>query len=345
MNLQSLTSLAQTLVERPELHGILAETYPEDYEQFQKFVTTPLFSWKPFGDTLSDGNQCQIGFTGSSHKNKWAVTGNRCGKTESAAAELLADCLGLDILTKGVSTKGASGGLESFANRPCHAWAVGDTEDTCIDILEKSIYKHLGQDESGFLWNFVEDGCKYSEKNGWSGHFLQFTNGSFIRFKYHTQQRKTFQGTSLDKVWLDEEPPKDIYGECRARVMDKHGYVVGTLTPVYEKSRGIPWLYYDLYMNRQVRGLEFHNWSIFHNPYISEEAKEAFVQETDPDELEIRAYGMFVPMGVKLAFEHGLIREMREQTQEPEHVEMYLNEKGEIEVENARLRPKAMAQA
>ena len=35
--------------------------------------------------------------------------------------------------------------------------------------------------------------------------------------------REKFQGASLDYVWFDEEPPEDVYNECRMRAWTSAG--------------------------------------------------------------------------------------------------------------------------
>jgi phage terminase large subunit-like protein len=46
------------------------------------------------------------------------------------------------------------------------------------------------------------------------------------------QGRKKFQGTAKNLVFLDEEPPLDVYTECLARLMTKDGIMICTFTPL-----------------------------------------------------------------------------------------------------------------
>ena len=111
-----------------------------------------------------------------------------------------------------------------FSSGPTSTWVVSDTEEPAIQNPEKVIYEDvLGEDESGPMWNMVKDGCQYTTKNGWAGHLLEFTNDSWIRFKFSTQKRKTFQGVKLHKVHMDEVQPKEIYSECTARLAALNG--------------------------------------------------------------------------------------------------------------------------
>jgi phage terminase large subunit-like protein len=55
---------------------------------------------------------------------------------------------------------------------------------------------------------------------------------STLGFKSYTEGRESFQGTELDVIWLDEEPPMDIYGECLIRTMTTNGLILLTFTPL-----------------------------------------------------------------------------------------------------------------
>ena len=72
-----------------------------------------------------------------------------------------------------------------------------------------------------------------------------FGGTSKIAFKSCEAGREKFQGTSLDFVWFDEEPPKEIYEECRMRILDREGDIFGTMTPL----KGLTWVYDEIYLN------------------------------------------------------------------------------------------------
>ena len=48
----------------------------------------------------------------------------------------------------------------------------------------------------------------------------------------YDQKREAFQGTAKQVIWLDEEPPHDIYGECLIRTMTCGGILMVTMTPL-----------------------------------------------------------------------------------------------------------------
>jgi phage terminase large subunit-like protein len=324
--LAKLALLASQLQEKPWLNEVFADSQPEAYEQVLQLASSPFFQWKPFGYTIDD-NPCQFGWLQEWAHQAWLVAGNRTGKTVSTWMKFYSSMMGIDMLTKQPVPH------ERFEGKTIDGWIVSDTEDTSIDIIQRTLVREiLGDDESGFLWNFVDDSCQWTEAGGWKGSRFATTNGSRCTFKFSTQKRKTFQGTSRTIVWADEEQPKDIMEECRTRIADCNGYLWGTLTPVYEKLRGIPWVYHDVYLKREEKGIPFHNYSLLHNPHITEEVKASLMREWDEDSREVRIHGMFVPMGIQLAFPLSMIRTLREGITDGDSGHLRFSEDGEVEL-------------
>ena len=67
---------------------------------------------------------------------------------------------------------------------------------------------------------------------------VQHRNGgiSTLKFKSYEQGREKFQGDTLDFIWLDEEPPSDVYSECLARLTATGGMIYMTFTPLKGRS-------------------------------------------------------------------------------------------------------------
>ena len=55
---------------------------------------------------------------------------------------------------------------------------------------------------------------------------------SYLGFKSYDQGRRKFQGTGKHVIWLDEEPPADVYDECLLRLMTTNGLMLCTFTPL-----------------------------------------------------------------------------------------------------------------
>ena len=99
---------------------------------------------------------------------------------------------------------------------------------------------------------------------------------------------------SLDYVWFDEEPPEDIYKECKMRVLDRSGEIYGTMTPL----KGLTWVYNTIYLNEHNDNevwCEFMEWG--DNPYLSENDIKQLSATLSGDDLLARRYGKFTSLG------------------------------------------------
>jgi phage terminase large subunit-like protein len=67
---------------------------------------------------------------------------------------------------------------------------------------------------------------RHYNKNG------KFDGYSRLGFKSYDQGREAFQGTEQDIIWLDEEAPESVRGECILRLMTTQGLLMETFTPL-----------------------------------------------------------------------------------------------------------------
>jgi phage terminase large subunit-like protein len=51
-------------------------------------------------------------------------------------------------------------------------------------------------------------------------------------FKSYEEGRTSFEAEGIDWIWLDEEPPKPIYDECKMRILTTKGSMLSTFTPL-----------------------------------------------------------------------------------------------------------------
>ena len=143
----------------------------------------------------------------------------------------------------------------------------------------------------------MQTGRKDSPKSGVIDYILVknvFGGISKIGFKTCDQGREKFQGTSLDYVWFDEEPPYDIYLECRMRVLDRVGEIFGTMTPL----KGLTWVYNQIYLNESNDPeiwYEEIEWA--DNPFLDKKEIESMSRILSSDDLESRRYGKFTAHG------------------------------------------------
>lgn len=120
------------------------------------------------------------------------------------------------------------------------AWAAGDTSKTVRDILQEKLLGPVGQFGTGLIPK--EDIIRTSSKPGVADAveiiYVRHVSGgeSKIVLKSYDQKRESFQGSEQDLIWLDEEPPLDIYTECLLRTMTTNGLIMLTFTPLMGMS-------------------------------------------------------------------------------------------------------------
>ncbi len=159
--------------------------------------------------------------------------GNRCGKSHGGAYETVCHLTGLypEWWTGRRFTK------------PTAGWAAGDTSKTVRDIMQAKL---LGSDsETGMIPPDLILGKtpKAGVPNAYEIVRVKHVSGgvSILSFKSYDQKRQSFQGTSQNFIWLDEECPEDIYTECVMRTMKtpefEGGVVFLTFTPLMGLSK------------------------------------------------------------------------------------------------------------
>lgn len=125
--------------------------------------------------------------------------------------------------------------------KPISAWAVGDTNQTVRDILQEALLGPIGEQGTGLIPKhlIVSTSSKPGVPNAVETVWVQHKEGrsSMLSFKSYDQGRISFQGTAKHVVWLDEEPPLDVYGECLLRTATTGGIMFLTFTPMLGLSK------------------------------------------------------------------------------------------------------------
>ena len=219
----------------------------------------------------------QIEFHKCLKKNRWVFGGNRSGKTECGAVETI------------------------WIARGCHpyrenkkdtvGWVVSLSTQVQRDVAQNKILHYLNKD--WIVDIIMLQGRKDSPELGIIDTIViknVFGGISKIGFKSCDQGREKFQGTSLDYVWFDEEPPYDIYKECLMRIIDKEGIIFGTMTPL----KGLTWVYDEIYLNK------YNNPEVWHehiewndNPFLSKKEINLLSNTLSKEELDARRFGLF----------------------------------------------------
>ena len=223
----------------------------------------------------------QLAFHMCNKKNRWVFGGNRSGKTECGAVETVWIARGIHPYRQN--------------KKNVQIWVVSLSTQVQRDVAQEKVLSYLSK--SWIKEIVMLSGRKDSPQNGVIDYITIkniFGGESKIGFKSCDQGRDKFQGTSLDYVWFDEEPPEDIYKECRMRVLDRCGEIYGTMTPL----KGLTWVYNTIYLNEgndEEVWCEFMEWA--DNPYLSPSEIKSLTASLSESELEARRYGKFINSG------------------------------------------------
>ncbi len=222
----------------------------------------------------------QIKFHKCKKRNRWVFGGNRSGKTECGAVEVVYLACGKHPYKQ---------------NRVTEGWVVSLSRQVQRDVAQRKILEYL---PASYIEKIVMvSGDKSSAEDGIIDFILVRSDVgglSRIGFKSCDQGREKFQGASLDYVWFDEEPPFEIYLECKMRVLDKCGEIFGTMTPL----KGLTWVYNTIYLNDRADEevwCETMEWA--DNPFLSKKEIENMTKSLPAEEIESRRYGKFMQNG------------------------------------------------
>lgn len=219
----------------------------------------------------------QLKFHKSKKRNRWVFGGNRTGKSECGAVEVVWLALGVHPYRENKDN--------------VIGWVVSLSSRLQKDVAQAKILSYLEP-------HHIKDIVMISGSSATPGVGVidrivvnnSFGGESTIVFKSCEEGREKFQGASLDFVWFDEEPPKDIYTECVMRVIDKQGDIFGTMTPL----KGLSFVYDEIYLNpkndKEIFTI-FFEWA--DNPYLNKKEINRLTMSLSPDELEARKYGRF----------------------------------------------------
>lgn len=169
----------------------------------------------------------------ANNRQKLAMCANRVGKSYTGAAELAYHATGLyPDWWEGHRFK-----------KPIRSWACGKTNDSTRDVVQSEL---LGDavDPDALGTGAIPLNCigervrKPGVPNALSVVLIQHHDEdgrpdgwSRIGFMSYEMGQDKYMGQSLDWVWLDEEPPNDIFTQCVTRTATTGGFVSMTFTP------------------------------------------------------------------------------------------------------------------
>jgi len=168
---------------------------------------------------------------GADYIERVFMAGNRTGKTLTGAFEIACHATGdYPDWWQG----------KTF-DHPVDIWVAGRTNQTTRDVIQKELFGGPGAIGTGMIASelIIDSKTKPGVPGGIEFLEVRHKTGksSYIGFKSYDQGRRSFEGTSKHVIWLDEEPPADVYSECLLRTMISKespdgGMIFTTFTPL-----------------------------------------------------------------------------------------------------------------
>ena len=235
-----------------------------------------------FHETSKDSNQ------------RLLMAANRIGKSFCGAAEM-------SYHLRGIYPDWWKG---RRYDQPITAWAGGVSNETTRDIVQAEL---LGSPDdpdafgSGAIPKnyIIKTERKPGVPNAKSVALIRHVSGgnSSLLFKAYEMGVEKGQGRSVDVVWLDEEPSRDIYSQAVTRTLDRRGMVYMTFTPEAGMTETVA-----AFMNRIQAGQSLVNatWDDASEKiksmkgqqgHLSEVVMEQILSAYSPHEREMRRYG------------------------------------------------------
>lgn len=207
-------------------------TAEEDHERFNRFASL----FPDSGEFARHLYPRHLEFfeAGAGYIERCFLAANRVGKSVAGAFEMTAHLTGnYPDWWPGYRFRKA-----------IRAWAAGDTNETTRDIIQRELLGEVvtgsdgrkSVDGSGMIPKAAIGAVKW--KQGVPDlvdtvHVMHRTGRySTLGLKSFDQKRRSFQGTAKELIWLDEECPEDVYGECLMRVATTRGRIMLTFTPL-----------------------------------------------------------------------------------------------------------------
>src|SRR5262249_24416494 len=192
-------------------------------EKTRRRTESKLSYFKPYPKQLDFLN------AGATYRERLLMTCNRFGKTFCGAAEMAMHLTGLYL----------PWWAGKRFNKPIRAWAAGVTGETTRDVVQTAL---IGPPSRRAEWG---QGLlpKHCIGDVWMAHgtadlidtvsVLHISGGySTLQFKSYASGREKWQGTALEVLWCDEEPPEEIYTAGLTRTNETGGIVYITFTPL-----------------------------------------------------------------------------------------------------------------
>lgn len=179
----------------------------------------------------------QVGFheAGRKYRERLLMAGNQLGKTLAGGAEYAMHLTG----------RYPDWWNGRVYDRPIFGWVAGVTGELTRDGPQRILMGRPGSFGTGMVPKdaIVDYNRRARPADTLDSAIIRHGGGgdvqagqSYVGFKSYDQGREKFQSETLDAIWLDEEPPQDIYDESLTRTNTTGGFLMMTFTPLQGMS-------------------------------------------------------------------------------------------------------------
>ncbi len=233
----------------------------------------------------------------ATHRELLMMAANRIGKSEGVGGYLTA------LNLTGLYPDWWVGKRFKKAIR---AWAAGKTNSTTRDIIQAKLFGAVVVDDNGKK-AFSGTGLVPLECIGkvtWKSGFndladtikIKHVSGgwSTLGLKSYEQGRGSFEGTEQEEIWLDEEPPLEVYIECLIRTMTTDGLIILTFTPLEGMSDVVlTFLPGGKFSGNEIGGNKYIVMATWDDaPHLTEQQKKELWASIPPFQREARSKGV-----------------------------------------------------
>lgn len=227
---------------------------------------------------------------GKDYREKLFMAGNRTGKS-------IVGCWEVTAHATGEYPEGWEG--RKFT-RPVKVWIGGDTSISVRDILQQKLLGNPGEFGTGMIpkERIIKTTTKRNIPDAVETVHVKHVSGgySILTFKTYEQGRELWQGTEQDVIWMDEEPPMEIYAEALVRTMTTNGLVMSTFTPLKGMS-GVIKSFMDAQKKPSEAGDDWRpskfmvmaGWD--DAPHLTQSAKDEMLMAIPPNQRAARSKG------------------------------------------------------
>jgi len=225
---------------------------------------------------------------GADHRERLALAANRVGKSEGMGGYEMA------LHLTGIYPEWWEG--RRFA-KAIVGWAAGDTGKTVRDILQMKMLGPVGSFGTGLIpaeciVRIVRSaGLTDAVETVYVRHLAGGV--SMLQLKSYEQGRQAFQGTAIEVIWLDEEPPMPVKTECLLRTMTCDGLLMLTFTPLMGMSEVVLEFLPEGKMHDNSDPSKYTVMATWDDaPHLSQEAKEELWKSLPPHQRDARSKGI-----------------------------------------------------